>query len=292
MYLSKRIYKAVSGPGYSFSFKKTEQPYFYDKYHHHPEYEFTFIERGSGIRIVGDRIDHFEGGEIVLLGPNLSHMWKCDPHYYQTLKQDACLSYVIHFPKQLMENILFSIPEMEPIRILFEQSKRGIKVEGPAKDKLIKRFNKMQEQTNTERFINLLEILHITATSHHKILLSQGYFSEKQEEKSSERLNDVYNYLLASLDKKVTLQKVAFIAHMSPTAFCRFFKQKTGKSFTHILNEMRINHACRLLMESNEKIAQIALSAGFSNLSHFNSQFKRITGKTPRQFVYDLEKAS
>lgn len=290
MYLSKRIYKEVSGPGHSFSFKKEEQPYFYDKFHHHPEYEFTFIEKGNGLRFIGDHIGHFKQGEIVLLGPNLAHMWKCDPHYYQTKAPIACRSYVIHFPKQLLENILSTIPEMEPIRLLFEQCKRGVKIEGPAQKQLIQCFQAMQDQNSSERFITMLQMLSLAANSKQKQFLSQSFVSDKQEKKGSERLNNVYNYLLVSLQDKISLQEVAAVANMSPTAFCRFFKQKTGKSFTQILNEIRIAHACRLLIEGDEKVAQIALDSGFINLSHFNSQFKKVTGKTPKQFIVGLKK--
>src|SRR5690606_30611330 len=146
MYLSKRVYKEVLGPNHSFSFKTEEQPYFYDKYHHHPEYEFTFVEKGKGMRFVGDHIGHFEDGDLILLGPNLSHMWKCDPNYYHTNRQAACKSYVIHFPKQLMQNLLPSVPEMEPVRILLEQSKRGVKVKGPIEVPLKECFKQLQEQ--------------------------------------------------------------------------------------------------------------------------------------------------
>lgn len=289
MYLSKRVYKEVLGPNHSFSFNTEEQPYFYDRYHHHPEYEFTFIERGRGMRFVGDHIGHFEEGDLVLLGPNLSHMWKCDPHYYQNISQKACKSYVIHFPKQLMQNLLPSVPEMEPVRILLEQSKRGVKIEGSPETPLKECFRQLPEQNGGERFLSLLRILHLAATSNTNQVLSQSYISDERLEKSSERLNAIYNYMLSTLDKKISLSEIAAIANMSPTAFCRFFKQKTGKSFTHLLNEIRINHACRLLIEGQEKVAQIALASGFTNLSHFNSQFRAITGTTPKQFVESLK---
>lgn len=292
MYLSQRIYKEVSGPDYSFSFKKEEQSYFYGKYHHHPEYEFTYIEKGSGIRFVGDHIGHFEEGEIVFLGPNLSHMWKCDPHYYENNKPDACCSHVIHFPKQLMENILSALPEMKPIMDFFEQSKRGIKIEGPILKQLIPCFQEMSKQSGSERFVNLLHMLNLAANAKQKTFLSQSFVSDEQEEKGSVRLNSVYNYLLSSIHEKITLEKVASVANMSPTAFCRFFKQKTGKSFTQILNEIRVTHACRLLIEGKGKVAQIAFSSGFTNLSHFNSQFKKVTGKTPKAFMNGVKKAT
>lgn len=289
MYLSKRVFKEVQGPSHSFSFKTEDQPYFYDKFHHHPEYEFTFIEKGKGMRFVGDHIGHFEEGDLVLLGPNLSHMWKCDPHYYHTKRQEACKSYVIHFPSQLMHNLLPSVPEMEPVRILLDQSKRGVKIKGSIEMPLKECFKQLQEQHGGERFLSLLKILHLAATSESNQVLSHSYISDERIEKNSERLNAIYNHMLSAMDKKIPLQEIAAIANMSPTAFCRFFKQKTGKSFTHLLNEIRINHACRLLIEGHEKVAQIALDSGFVNLSHFNSQFKAITGTTPKQFVESLK---
>lgn len=283
MHLSKRIFKEASGPNYSFSFKRQEQSFFYDKYHHHPEYEISYIEKGRGLRFVGDNIAPFEEGDIVLLGPNLSHMWKCDRHYYNEGNTAGCCSYVIHFPEQLVEKLL-DIPEMGTINNLLKKSKRGVKIEGGMKEKIIHIFHNLNRQSNDERFFTFLHMLHTIATYDELTILSQTYVSDKQEDKQSDRLNAIYNYLLANVEERVRLEEIAEIASMSPTAFCRFIKNKTGKSFTHLLNEIRINHACRLLLQSSEKIAQVAMASGFNNISHFNKQFKTITGKSPGDF--------
>lgn len=284
MYLSQRVYKEASGPDYSFTFKREEQAHFYDKYHHHPEFELTYIEKGKGIRFVGDHIAPFKDGDMVLLGPNLSHMWKCDRPFYEKSDRKACCSYVIHFPNELLANML-TMPEMIPIRHLLDKSKRGIKIEGKIKDKVIITLKTLAKQPINDRLFIFLQLLHAIASSKNLSMLSQTYISEEKENKQSERLNAIYNHLLENIEKKITLQEVANISNMSPTAFCRFIKQKTGKSFTNLLNEIRINHACRLLTQSTEKIAQVAFSSGFNNLSHFNKQFKAITGKSPRKFL-------
>lgn len=285
MYVSKRVYRNASGPGYSFSFKKEEQPYFFDKYHYHPEYEFIFIERGEGIMLIGDHIEAFQSGDLIFLGSNLSHMWKCDQYFYENNNHSACSSYVLHIPKEIIEHVILNIPEMEHIQKLIEDSKRGVKVTGDLKAQLIALFKKLPSQNRSERFISLMEMLNLLASSLSEVqLLSNTYFSAREED-ASERLSIIYNYLLENMNEKISLQQIASISNMAPTAFCRFFKQKTNKSFTNLLNEIRINHARRLLIEGNKKIAQVALESGFINLSHFNKQFKIITGKTPKEYL-------
>lgn len=284
MHLSERIFKEASGPDYSFSFNRREQPYFYDKYHHHPEYELSFIEKGRGLRFVGDNIAPFQEGDMILLGPNLSHMWKCDRHYYEDENSELCCSYVIHFPEGLVEKLL-DIPEMSPIHQLLTKSKRGVKIEGRVRRKVVNMLHSLSGMSNNERFFTFLHMLHTISTDDNLVVLSRTYMSEKHENKQSERLNAIYNHLLANVGEKVKLAEVAEIANMSPTALCRFIKNKTGKSFTHLLNEIRINHACRLLLQSSDKIAQVAMASGFNNLSHFNKRFKAITSKSPREFA-------
>ena len=283
MHLSERIFKEVSGPDYSFSFKRSEQPYFYDKYHHHPEYELSFVEKGNGLRFVGDNIAPFKEGDMVLLGPNLSHMWKCDRYYYESENKEMCSSYVIHFPERLMEK-MFNIPEMVPINQLLRKSKQGLKIEGQTKEKVADLLKALPDQSYNERFFTFLQILYVISCDEAPEMLSQSYMSTNGEDKQSDRLNAIYNHLLDNLEAKVNLSEIAEIANLSPTAFCRFIKLKTGKSFTHLLNEIRINHACRLLLQSTDKIAQVAMASGFNNLSHFNKQFKSITGKSPSAF--------
>ena len=285
MYLSSRLFKSVSGPEHSFSVKKEVQPYFYDRFHHHPEYEFSYIESGEGIRFVGDRIEPFYAGEFILLGPNLSHMWKCDARYYQMPEPKACSSYVIHFTSHFIDQLLQNTPELSSIKLLLDKSRGGLNISGKVKEPLAKSFKKLPKLVKGERLIGFLQILNLAAAADDVKQLSQAYVLEKKESEQSERINVIYNYLLGSFQQKVTLEDAAAIAHLSPTAFCRYFKQKTGKNFTEVLSEIRINHACRLLIAGNEKIAQVALASGYNNLSHFNKQFKAIVGKTPRDFL-------
>ena len=131
-----------------------------------------------------------------------------------------------------------------------------------------------------EKLVQLLSILDILARSEEFELLSRhtviGY-----NPKDNERMNRIYEYVLANYTRNIALKDVAQEAHMSEAAFCRYFKKKTRKTFTAFLNEIRIAQASKLLIEDNLNVAEICFTCGFENISNFNRQFKAFTKVNP-----------
>lgn len=263
-------------------------PYFKNPWHFHPEFELTLILKGTGTHFIGNSISAFYKNELTFTGPNLPHYWRCDPVYYQRGHHLKAEAIIVRFPENFLGNTFFLLPEMQHINTLFKKSRRGLKISGDTKKRTAKILHAMLKMDGAERIISLLQILHLMAnSSDYKMLSCRGFVhSTATPDVDVERINDVYAYLVENFMHPIQLDKIAAVANMNSTAFCRYFKAKTGKTFTQFLHEIRIGHACKILIEGNLNVSQVCYECGFQNQSYFIKLFKRITQKTPLQYQY------
>ncbi|GAB3527650.1 AraC family transcriptional regulator [Pontibacter brevis] len=262
-----------------------EQPHFYDNLHFHPEVQVMFICEGSGTQFIGDNIGSFSSGDILLLGPNLPHVFRNDKKFYEENSGLSARNISIFFQVESLGERFLSLPEVNPIQKLLLSSKRGIRINGETKKKATALVEQMLYLEGFERLMQLFNFLHLLSLSKELELLSSVGFDGPQNDSDSKKMNDVFNYIMNNFSEEVKLQKAASIANMSTNAFCRYFKQHTRKTFSSFLNEIRIGHACRLLIEDRWNIRETAFECGFDNISYFNRQFKDITSYTPTEYV-------
>jgi len=253
------------------------------KWHRHPEIEINYVESGQGTRIVGDNIDTYGSGDLVLLGSNLPHTWMSDD--YIGKKFDRHPSIVIQFLPEMLGEPFLSLPETDGIRRLLVRSKRGIKFNASTTAKLGQLINAMLTQKGAERLISMLHCLHLMACSrNNQPLASRGYHGIEND-LSDSRIQAVCQYVNSNLtDPNLSPEAILDLVKMNPSAFSRFFKKTTGRTLTRYVAELRIALACRKLAASDEKILNICYSVGFQNLSNFNRRFKEIKNATPREF--------
>ena len=135
-----------------------------------------------------------------------------------------------------------------------------------------------------DRFVQLISILQIIGFTKEYRLINEGNYISFNGCKDKERFNDVHNFIMKNFTSKIKLETVASIAGLNKTAFCKYFKQKTNKSFSRFLNEVRVEHSCKLLLMEGRTIKEICEDSGFRNIANYNRQFKKITGKTPREY--------
>lgn len=257
-------------------------------WHFHEEYELTLIDYPHGKRIIGNDVDTFENQDLVLLGPNLPHSWK----NAQTITTEKSRAIVIHFTTECFGNKFFMIPEMESIAHLLEKSCRGILVSGQTKKEVVKWMEEMLTTDGAQRLIFLLKILdRLTKSNDLGLLSSVGYW-ESVNLTDGKRMNSVYEHILNNFTKGISLTEIANLANISVPAFCRFFKLRTKKTFKEYLIELRINYACKLLVEKNFSVSQISTESGFNNLANFNRQFKEIKSITPVQYRREFLKVN
>ncbi len=262
---------------FSFSTVLECPPEFDTAWHHHPEYELILITGSVGTRFMGDSIQKFNETELVLVGPNLPHCWKEDLGN----KNPNAKAYVIHFSADFLGSGFFDIPEGRHIKRLLELSELGLKFSSNVEQQAVWKIMQIFETTDFDRVIHLLGLLNLLAKSENLEQVSSLGFTSAFMGTQSERINKVFDYTLENFDKPADLETVAALAHMSKTAFCRFFRKSTGKTYFDFLKEIRLGHACKLMQESDLGIRQISYQCGYESISNFNKQFRELFSTTP-----------
>ena len=271
-------------PQYSFVLQKDEYQYYPTPWHYHPEYELVLVVRSTGQRIVGDSIEGFADGDMVLIGPNLPHVFNNGPEYYEGSSSLKAEAIVIHFNEEFAGKEFFELPEMAAVKNLLYDSRWGLKLLGETRKNVAHNMHKMLDLSPPQRLLLLLQILEeLSVSKEYRMLASLGYVQTGQQEDAN-RMNKVYDYIMSRFRNPIGLLEVAQVANLTPQSFCRFFKARTRKTFSQFLNEVRIGYACKLMAEEHLNISDICYESGFNNLSNFNRQFKRIVQMSPKSY--------
>lgn len=266
--------------------------HFYDQLHHHPELQLIYILEGTGDLFVGDSITTFEEGNLFLFGSNQSHVLKSDSKYFREDYSDMSRSISIFFHEKSLGDGFFELSETAVIKRLIERAKHSLQFSSDTAQDIGNRMKNLLNKSGFSRFLEVLSILNDLAQQEDYKQLAGVSNIQPPSDKESERINNVINYILNHYKEDIELGTIAEIANYSKAAFCRFFKQRTRKTFTQFLNEVRIAQACRLLRDTDLNISQIGFESGYNNVSNFNRQFKRITDTTPKKYVEKFEKLS
>ncbi len=248
------------------------------RWHYHPEVELVYINSGVGKRQVGTHLSNYTEGDLVLIGSYLPHTG------FTKGFNDGQKEVVIQFNQDIFNNAFNGIEELKSINHLLELSKKGIVFSGAIKDDVVIRMEGLKYETQLDGLLTFIKILYdLSICQEKQILNAEGYafISSPMENK---RLKIIFNYIRDNFMDQIPLDDIAAIVYMTPESFCRFFKKSTNKTFTNFLNEYRINHATKLLSETDQDIKSICFKSGFNNLSNFFRNFKRITNHTPNSY--------
>ena len=259
-------------------------PHFIVPWHYHPAIEIMYITRGIGTRFVGDCIEQYEEGDVCMIGPNLPHEWRNDDAYFDKESGLRATCICLFFKREIFDPNFIRLPEMNNIRVLIERSRRGLKFTGKSKLEITRFIRSSVNDVGVRKVTNLLTLLELMATSTEYELLASVGFTNSVNSEDFERFNKVYKFLVKNFATSIRLEEVSTLVGLTPTAFCRYFKERTKKTFVEYLNEMRIGYSKKLLLENKMKISTISGEVGFPNLSNFISQFKKVTGMSPSQF--------
>ncbi|EPR66567.1 AraC family transcriptional regulator [Cyclobacterium qasimii] len=264
-------------------------------WHFHPEYELVLVLKSTGKRMVGDHIGNFQTGDLVLVGPYLPHVWSNDSIYVNGQATEEADALVIQFKEDFLGGEFLNLPEMEPFRNFQKLSRRGMSFYGKAKEQINPLITEMIHMNGIQRLSNLLSIFNILAHTEEYELLASPVYVAQLDPPNTDRVSKVKNYILNNFNRDISLAEVASIANMAVSTFCIFFKDQYRITFVEYLNSIRIGHACKLLMEQNDSILEVAYKSGFNNLANFNRQFKKFKTMTPTQFkkiINETEMAS
>lgn len=247
------------------------------QYHYHPEYEIVCVLNGNGTRHVGNHLQSYEDGDLVFMGPNL-------PHAGFGLKSHGQHEeIVIQIKEDVFNQSIITRPEMAAITSLLDKAKYGIHFTGTAKQKITKRLTRLLKMEPFEKFIELLTVLHLMATTKEYALLNPAPPLSAVLMKNNSRLQAIFNYVETHFQEEIDIKKAASLVHLSVPSFCNYFKKTMTITFTDFVNRYRIQHAC-ILLQQEKSVSQASFECGFNNVVYFNKVFKTVINKTPSEF--------
>lgn len=261
-----------------------EKPQFDFPVHYHEEFELTFIENGAGAsRMVGDNIEKIGNYDLVMLGPNLPHGWLGKPTDNGMIHEIT-----LQFHKDLFDEKFLNRNQLSFVKALFEYSNRGVKFSEDTILRVRERLISLIGKRGFDSVLELISILHDLSVSNNFTLLASSGFANKQFDFKGRRLEKVFNYMKENFDKEITLNTLSKLVNMTEVSFSRYIKQRTGLTFTECLNNIRLGHAARLLIDTNYNISEVSFKSGYNNLSYFNRIFRKKYNCTPKEFREDL----
>ncbi|GGC53695.1 AraC family transcriptional regulator [Pedobacter quisquiliarum] len=249
--------------------------------HFHEEFELNLIVNAKGAkRIVGDNIEEIDDLELVLVGPNLSHVWLS-----HNCTSENITEVTIQWHKDLFDEKLLKRNQLSFIRRMFERSVRGILFPKATAESVAPRLLAINQMQGFDSVLELMSILHELSTSKSMRVLSDVTFNNSQVlNYNSRRIDKAYEFMNANFHKPIALKDLAKLVNMTEVSFSRFIKKRTGNTFIDSLNEIRLGHATRMLIETTHSVAEISYNCGFNNISNFNRFFKKKKNCTPKEF--------
>lgn len=267
----------------SFVVKYFDYPYFPTPWHYHPEFEIVLVTESVGKRYIGDSITDFEKNDLAIIGSNLPHTYKNDDSYLQKDSTKRAKSIVIHFSKNSLGHDFLSLPEAKQISYLLDNCKGGFDIKGKTNKKVRKIMKKMLDQKGILRWQSLLKVLTLISVSEDLAQISNANLVGVND-KESQRLSKIVGYINSNYMNEIKIADIAKITNMTETSLSRFFIQRTRKSLSAFLMEIRLHNACKMLQKNNLNISEIGYQNGFNNLSNFNRQFKKYYSCSPKEY--------
>lgn len=274
------IERIEPGFGQSFTIRQFENQFMFKEpvWHCHPEYEIVYISNGKGKRHINNHISYYDDGDLIFIGPNLPHFG------FTAERSDGYTEVVVQLKEEFLGPDFLDRPELQMISKLFDRARSGLSFGGKTRHRIGKQLIKMLDLPPFLRLMSLLSVLNDLATSEEYEALHADAFTYSLATEDQDRIEKIYKYVQEHFRHEVSLAHIAEQVSMSVPAFCRYFKKVTNQTFINFVNEFRIAYASKLLREKSMLITDIAHESGFNNISHFNKQFLKITGFSPREY--------
>jgi AraC-like DNA-binding protein len=261
----------------SFVARTYRTPHFEVPWHQHIEYELILFTEGEGTAFIGNYIGEFKTGDIFLLGSNLPHTFQ------KAQKALITAALVVQFTEDFWGPAFLGLPESKGIAKLLAASSQGLQLQETVKQQLRPLILDLERLQDFSRIIRLCECLHLIATHHDYIPVSTQEAATFQA-KNRDRIDKIFQFTIDNFQEPIMLNDVAATAGMSVPAFCSYFKKCTKKTYIDFLNEIRIGHACKLLIDTQKTVLDIAFDSGFNTLANFNKQFLKMKQLTPSAY--------
>jgi AraC-like DNA-binding protein len=251
-------------------------------WHYHPEFELTLTLNSRGQRYIGDSIENYDDGDLVLLGPNLPHTW-CSAERIDGGQPHIAL--VMWFTEAWAGSVTAALAEMRPVVPMLARAGRGIAFSQAAAAAARPIIETIPTRAPADRLFRLMEVLSLLAADSACGLIA-GPSSDRARVDSpdQDRVKRVLDYLHAHYRERIAIAELADVAALSQSGFHRLFRRHTRLTVSDYVAELRIGQACALLVNGGQPIAHIADEVGYANLANFNRQFRALKKMTPREF--------
>lgn len=274
-------FKIPRSQGEPIMLQHDREPHIYNTLHQHPELQLMLIKESSGTAVIGGYIGEFHPGDVFVIGSNVPHVFRNDEAYYQGDAGLRAEVVYVFLDDSLPKSFILNFAEVEE---MFTMARQGIRLKGGLREEVAGNIEGLLGVSGLDKLIAVLTILSKIIKSESREFLNKEIVHQRIDENDGARLNNVIQYTFEHYGEKITLDQVSEVANMVPSAFCRFFKQRTRKTYFDFLNEIRIRKACNLLLDKDLTIVEICFQSGFNNLSYFNRKFKEMTGYSPLKY--------
>lgn len=250
--------------------------------HRHKEFELNFIQNGAGVRrIVGDSVEEIGDYELILIGGgNLEHVWEqgcCESNDIREI--------TIQFSPDIFNGDLLSKNQFASIRRMLNRADHGLAFPISAIMRVYSILDTLaSEQERFVQFLKFLYLLYQLSISEEARVLASSSFAHSARDIESRRVQKVKQYINDHYAEPLKLTDLAALVGMSPVAFSRFFRMRTGRTLSDYIIDIRLGFAARMLVDTTRNVSEICYECGFNNLSNFNRTFKAKRGFTPRDF--------
>jgi len=208
--------------------------------------------------------------DILLVSPGIQFaITECDSAIYGM----ACFGANIIASITGTRNMIFHLNSMTDVDKSFDELREIFFC-------LTKEYAAQEHKTGAYTDSLLLKMIDILVEEFQVSSITPG----KASSESDSRMKDVMQYIIANLDREISLNELAEKMFISPSTLSRIFKKNTGQYFADFVMEMRLKNAMSLLSHSKQNVTQIALTCGFTNSASFNRAFKKQVGTTPMEY--------
>jgi AraC-like DNA-binding protein len=267
----------------SFIIREYHQSHFTAPFHFHHAYEVIMIVKSYGKIYGGNKVLNFSEGDIYLFGPGFGHCFYNDQSFIDT--GDTAHAIVVQFTEDFIGKDFFDNPELRKVKKMLQQAPAGVKFNPPA-PATKKLFFQLREKQQLPGLILLLQLLD-GLSGQRKVLLNDTPGKIYYHQNDSSKIELVFKYVIENFKSEVNSKSAAALIFLNEAAFCRYFKRRTRKTFSQFVNEVRVTHATKLLLDKDASIAEVCYACGYNNVSYFNRQFKILHGVTPKGYRAD-----
>ena len=265
----------------AFRVQVDEVPHLYNHLHQHPEIQLTFIKESHGTLIAGDYVGPFHAGDVFVIGGDQPHVFRNDEKFFR--KKSKAVTITVFFDDTTMGQNFWLLQETKPLQQFLKNSAGGFRITGKKKKLIAEKLTAITQAEGLNKLIIFLEILKQLGSKKEMHSLSKPVIQRNIKSYDGDRLNRVLEFTFKEFHRAITLKEVASVANLTPEAFCKYFKTRTRKTYISFLNEIKINHACKVLLE-DKQVATVSFDCGFTNLSNFNRVFKKINKVSPGEY--------